>query len=140
MGFDKFVMGSDQLEGQSQKGFPGFTLYKVVDSDRGDSDDFRMSLIRIKPGTGTPRHIHHHSDEAWYVVEGEGIFYADGEKRSFHAKDFLYARRDVNHQLVNTGQSDLIYVAVTAPPCDLKNDQILVEEYDPDHHTTLDPE
>ncbi len=135
-----FVISSGDLEGKGQTGFPGFTLRSVVNPEDSISPDFRMSLITIESGKGTPRHFHRHSDEAWYIVSGSGIFYADGKKTAFKKGDFLFARRNVVHQLVNAGKGPLDYVAVTAPPCDLQNDQHVAESFDSGRHLTLAPE
>ncbi len=134
---DRAAVASSELKGETWASFPGFVLRRVVDPESGGSDHFRMSLVTLEPGKGTPRHVHRHSDEAWYVVSGRGLFYGDGKKTTFGPGHFIFVRKNIVHQLVNTGRETLTYVAVTAPPCDFKNDNDVVEEFDPAAHAAL---
>lgn len=140
MNKDKLVVSSSELKGERFKGFPGFILRRVLDPESGGSNHFRISLVTLEPTMGTPRHVHHNCDEGWYIVDGEGIFYADGRKTVFKSGDFLFVHKSVIHQVINNGKTDLTYVALTAPPCDFKNDNHLVEEFDPRRHVTLTSE
>lgn len=144
MNKDKLVGSSAELKGDESFGFkgsPGFILRRVVDPEGGGSTQwgsthFRMSLVTVEPMAGSARHVHYNCDEAWYIVGGEGIFYADGRKAIFKSGDFLFIHKNVVHQLINTGKIVLTYVAVTAPPCNFKTDVHVVEEFDQQRHAT----
>ena len=144
----KLVSSSAELKGDENFGFRGSTgiiLCPVVDpegagSTHWGSTHFRMSLTTVEPMLGMARHMHRNCDEAWYIVDGKGIFYADGRKAIFKSGDFLFVRKNVVHQLVNTGNTVLTYIAVTAPPCNLKTDFHVVEEFDPQRHLMLTSE
>ncbi len=137
---EKFAVRSQDLKGEGFEGFPGFILRRVIDPESGGSAHFRMSLVTLEAAVGTPRHVHHDSDEAWYILSGEGIFYADGRKTAFKSGDFLFVHKDAVHQLINTGAKTLTYLAVTAPPCDFERDNHVVEAFDPHRHSSLAPE
>ena len=138
---DKLAVSSADLKrDEGYKDTPGFVLRRVVDPESGGSIHFRMSLVTLNPKVGSSRHAHYNCDEGWYIVAGKGIFYADGRKVIFKRGDFLFIHKSVVHQLINTGKSVLTYIAITAPPCDFKNDVHLVEKFDPQRHITLTPE
>lgn len=128
-------VSSAELSGEAFGTYsPGFLLRRVVDPESGGSKAFRMSLVTLDPAMGTPRHVHHNSDEGWYVVSGSGLFHSDGKLFPIAPGDFLYAPRSSVHQLINTGKEVLTYVAVTAPPADFENDNHVVEPFDPVGH------
>lgn len=132
------VASLDQIPAETFAGFPGFNLKRVADPERaGASRDFRISHSEVAVGGGTHRHVHHNSDEAWYVIFGSGEFFCDGTSTSFGAGEFLFAERGAVHQVINTGEDTLAYLAFTVPPCDFVNDNIVVEEFDWDKHVTI---
>lgn len=107
-----------------------YTIRKMIAPEKGDSTFFRMSFCTLRPKQGTPRHVHHNSDEGWFIVSGSGLFYADGKKYEFSTHDFLFAKAGVVHQLINIGDEELINVPVTAPPCVYSHDNIVIEPFD----------
>jgi len=128
------VVSGPELTGET---FPGYVLRRALDPERGGSATFRMSYVTIEPGIGTPRHVHNHSDEAWYIVSGVGVFHAGGHTTAIRPHDLLFAQQGVIHQLVNTGGQILTYVAITSPPCDFERDNLIVEPFDPLSHTVV---
>jgi mannose-6-phosphate isomerase-like protein (cupin superfamily) len=59
-----------------------------------------------------PLHIHHESDEVWYVLEGEMILHLDGEDVHLRPGDCGMAVRGVAHSYRNAGPGCLRYVLV----------------------------
>lgn len=57
----------------------------------------------VLPGNGTPPHIHHREDEAFFIVDGEFEFVLDGNPVRVGAGGFVYGRRDVPHHFTNVG-------------------------------------
>lgn len=110
--------------------FPGMAFSRVLDPEKGGSQAFRMSVAALPPACGTPRHVHMRCDEGWYILSGKGLFYHDGQQVEFCAGDFLYAPRAVVHQMVNMGDEGLTFIAITAPPCDFRADNRVIEPFD----------
>lgn len=50
-----------------------------------------------EPGSGPPRHIHHDSDESFYVLNGELEFWVAGEISFASAGQFLTVPRGIEH-------------------------------------------
>jgi quercetin dioxygenase-like cupin family protein len=57
--------------------------YTILCGGNETGGAFAMMEAIVPPGHGPPPHIHSREDEAFYVVEGELLFHADG--RSFTA-------------------------------------------------------
>jgi mannose-6-phosphate isomerase-like protein (cupin superfamily) len=58
-----------------------------------------LSLLEADepPGFGPPRHIHHDAAEAFYVVEGEYIFFLPSGEARCPAGSFVYVPAGVEH-------------------------------------------
>lgn len=76
----------------------------------------------IAPGKSTPPH-HHECEEVVVVLAGAGTLFIDGRERSFQAGDTLVLPARLDHQIVNSGTTELTMVAtfstspvVTAAP------------------------
>ena len=93
---------------QSRSGEPlqiyGDLMYvKLGGSETGG----RYSLIEdvSPPGGGTPLHVHHREDEGFYVLEGEYLFEADGERFEARTGDFVFVPRHIPHRFRNIGNT-----------------------------------
>ncbi len=51
----------------------------------------------MPPGAGSPYHLHHKEDEAFYLVEGEMTFYVGDERVKAGPGAFVYGPRGVPH-------------------------------------------
>jgi quercetin dioxygenase-like cupin family protein len=66
----------------------------------GESTGGRLGLvdmIEIPAGDMPPLHVHHSSDEGFYVLDGELTLYMPGGERTLRAGEFLLAPRAVPH-------------------------------------------
>ncbi len=57
--------------------------YTIKASGEETGGTFALIEALVTPGNGPPPHIHNREDEAFYILEGERRFHADG--RSFTA-------------------------------------------------------
>jgi quercetin dioxygenase-like cupin family protein len=71
-------------------------------------------LIRDSRGAATPMHIHHDTDETFYVIEGEVAAFVGDERIDAKAGDFLLLPRGVPHAWVVT--SEHVEMLVTSGP------------------------
>ena len=56
------------------------------------------------PGHATPYHIHHIEDEAFYVLDGEFTFIADGKKTILGPGGYIFLPRSIPHGIRCSGQ------------------------------------
>ena len=109
-----------------------FRLWNVVRPDSGGSSELSINAIEMPATTGTPYHLHRHSEEAWIIQSGAGRLRVDDELHDFGPGDILHVPKGVPHQLVPTGGDALRYIAITVPAVDLENDNIVLEPFEPD--------
>jgi quercetin dioxygenase-like cupin family protein len=64
------------------------------------STDGRLSIVEMTepPGAEAPLHVHHHEDEAFYILEGDVTLYVGDETIEASAGDFAFGPRDVPHR------------------------------------------
>jgi mannose-6-phosphate isomerase-like protein (cupin superfamily) len=109
--------------------WPGVIVKRVIHPKLVGSKNLSVNILKILPGYGTPNHIHYKSEEAWGVLEGEGIMRLNDKDYLFGVGDVLYVPAGVAHQVVCRGKDILRYFAITAPPIDLERDNIILEPY-----------
>jgi oxalate decarboxylase len=101
---------------------------KISDSHGGfvqvaDSSNFRVAktvaagLVTIRPGGLRTMHWHPNADEWQYYLKGQGrmtVFNAgpSANTANFHPGDIGYVKKGLGHYIENTGDSDLVMVAV----------------------------
>jgi quercetin dioxygenase-like cupin family protein len=81
-------------EGRTIPGTDAITL-KATSEEPGGSVGFLEATS--SPGTGPPRHIHHSSDELFYVLEGEFLFLLGERQVSALPGAFVFIPRGMVH-------------------------------------------
>jgi mannose-6-phosphate isomerase-like protein (cupin superfamily) len=88
-----------------------------VDALGGPEDDF--VIVRWKAEVGdqwiAPFHVHHHDDEAWYVLSGQLGFRLGDDGVVADAGSAVLARRGVPHTYRNAGHTEAVYLLVMSP-------------------------
>lgn len=76
------------------------------------------SVMRVPPGKAAfPIHHHYASDEHFYVISGSGTLRVGDETFAVRAGHYMAhppGGPETAHQLINTGDTDLVYLAVGA--------------------------
>jgi len=71
--------------------------------------------VSLAPGIGVPRHTHTREDESYYVTVGELEVIVGNGVFVLKAGDSLMARRDIPHELRNSGSIANHYLLVFSP-------------------------
>ena len=74
------------------------------------------SHFRVAPGKyAFPKHSHVRNEEALYILEGSGTLTLGDDEITVSAGDYaaLPTGRHLPHKLVNTGDSDLVYLCLS---------------------------
>lgn len=74
-----------------------------------------LMVMDLRPGDGSPPHIHHDADEAWYVLEGELTFYSGAWSAAAGAGDFVLVPRGAVHNYTVTSAIPARYLEMFAP-------------------------
>lgn len=106
----------DELELISHENGPFQGQYGVI-SERIGARELGYSLTICPPGKSVcPFHNHHVNEEMFLILEGEGILRFGDEKHPVRKHDVIACPpggRDVAHQLINTGTTDLKYLSLS---------------------------
>jgi quercetin dioxygenase-like cupin family protein len=68
-------------------------------------------IVRIAPGKANELNRHAH-ETVFIFLEGEGKVHVDQFENAVKPGDFAFIPRWCNHQSVNTGNSDLVFLAM----------------------------
>ena len=71
-----------------------------------------FSTITLKPGCGIGYHVHENETEMFYFASGAGRVCDDGEWYDVAAGDSMTTAGGHGHAVENTGDTDLVLVAV----------------------------
>ena len=98
---------------------PGVVSRQLLNPKNSASERVTLTEVHLEPGASQPRHTHNASEQIWYAVKGSGmLLLADDKEKAFSAGDVVrFAENDV-HGLRNNGDSEFVYISVTAPPID----------------------
>lgn len=78
-------------------------VYTFLITGAGTAGAYATFDAIVPPGSGSPPHVHHREDEAFYVLAGDFEFHVGGETVRLGPGGFLLGRRDVPHHFKNVG-------------------------------------
>ncbi len=109
----EFISGSSIVELSN----PGVVSRQLLNPENSTSVRVTITEVHLEPGASQPRHTHEASEQIWYATKGSGkLLLADDQTKDFRAGDVVrFADKDV-HGLLNDGDTEFVYVSVTAPP------------------------
>jgi|Deesub1362B_J571_1020462.scaffolds.fasta_scaffold06111_2 UTP--glucose-1-phosphate uridylyltransferase len=83
--------------------------YEVYDIEM---EDLVLSLTKLFPGKATSGHYHEDSEEVYYFLSGRGKIKLGEEVHEAQAGDIFTVPKDTFHQVINTGDDVLKFIAV----------------------------
>ncbi len=96
---------------------PGVVSRQILNPENSASKRVTITEVHLDVGASQPRHIHNSSEQIWYAVKGKGkLLLADGAERDFTAGDVVRFAENETHGLQNDGDTEFVYISVTAPP------------------------
>lgn len=117
------MINLDELEFDSYENGNFAGRYGVV-SDRIGAVKLGYNLSITPPGKkAAPLHNHRVAEEMFLILEGEGLLRFGDQEYPVRKHDVIACPpggRDVAHQIVNTGSTDLVYLSLgTREACDV---------------------
>lgn len=96
---------------------PGVFSKQLLNPENSSSERVTITEVHLEVGACQPRHTHKASEQIWYATKGKGkLLLAEETEKEFMAGDVVrFADNDV-HGLLNDGDTEFVYVSVTAPP------------------------
>jgi quercetin dioxygenase-like cupin family protein len=77
------------------------------------SDNLALGTQQVRVGTGIPIHRHFHMDEAFYILEGGGIFILNDVRHSFEKGGTIFIPKNSWHGFENPDHELLLLWIVT---------------------------
>ena len=111
------VINLDDLELESTDPLGPFEqTYGVISANIG-ARRLGYNLTITPPGKrACPFHNHHVNEEMFFVLEGEGLLRFGDKEYPLRKHDVIACppgKRELAHQIINTGETDLKYLAVS---------------------------
>jgi mannose-6-phosphate isomerase-like protein (cupin superfamily) len=99
---------------------PGL-VHQTLAGPRDGMKDFEVWMQTIAPGQGTPVHKHD-CEEVVVVFRGSGVVRLDNRESKFGPDSTLIIERNVVHQIVNSGDTDMFAIGVLGmAPADVRH-------------------
>ena len=81
-----------------------------------DCRHHEIHLWRVIPGEWIYPHIHPRTDDIWYIIQGNGVYYTTAnETHAVASGDLMLASPEEVHGIFNSGAEDIIILSVLAP-------------------------
>ena len=90
-------------------------LYTILASGEDTGGAYALIHTEVPPGGGPPPHVHRREDEAFYVLEGELAFHADGRDIRARAVAWVMLARGSLHTFKNAGPLTARMLIVVTP-------------------------
>jgi mannose-6-phosphate isomerase-like protein (cupin superfamily) len=88
--------------------------------DRSNSEVSESFIVNIAPGRNTHKHVHHDTEQVFYVLFGKGRVELEREgkmeKFDIEPKNVVFIPRHSYHQIFSTSADTLHYIAVDCFP------------------------
>lgn len=88
----------------------------LITHDSCGAETMVSGLWRLHPGHESDLDIHPDADEIYFVVSGTGTLALGDEKYTVSQGMTVFIPANVHHQSFNTGDEDLVYYYIFAPP------------------------
>ena len=90
-------------------------LYSFKTTSAESDGAHALMEMTVKPGSGTPPHIHHAEDEMFYVLEGELSLWCDGKKVKGQPGSFVAIPKGVVHRWENESDATVRALVFLVP-------------------------
>lgn len=85
-------------------------------SNRPDDPELSIARARVRPGDTTRWHELNGITERYVIIAGNGrVELGDGTRQDVRAGDVVVIARDLAQRITNTGESDLVFLALCTP-------------------------
>jgi mannose-6-phosphate isomerase-like protein (cupin superfamily) len=102
------------------------TILRELFNPLKDDMKLRYSLAHaiVKPGNASTKHKLKTS-EVYYILQGTGTMYIDDESAEVKQGQAIYIPPEALQYIKNTGNEDLVFLAIVDPAWKLEDEEIL---------------
>ena len=94
------------------------TAVEMINARTADSTKVSFAKLIIAPGQRSRRHYHKETEEIYYILTGSGKVIIGAEGFEVGPGHAIFLPIGVSHQIINTGDHDLVFVCADAPVFD----------------------
>ena len=105
----------------------GSTIREIAAPRNSSLKNSSLAEATVPPGARTKRHFHKASEEIYYVLEGRGVMWLEGEEREISPGDAIIIPPGSQHQIYNPGPGNLVFLCICSPAYQ-HEDTVLLEE------------
>ncbi len=110
----KFTVPEDEIAG-TRRDPPRVSKTLICEHTVG-STQISMGVNITEVNSRIPLHSHTDSEEAMYIIQGNGVLRAEGKEYELHPGTAIFSPRGVEHEIINKGDIPLKLVWAYAPP------------------------
>lgn len=98
---------------ENMAGGEGHVIIKdILNAEQLNGKCGLYAQVTIEPGCSLGYHEHHGESETYYILQGQGEYNDNGNKRLVQAGDMTFTSDNHGHGLANTGDTDLVFMAL----------------------------
>jgi len=94
----------------------GSRIWELFHPNSSPVIDFSVAEALVEPEQRTKTHVHHASQEVYYILEGEGVVRLGKETLSVSPGDAILIAPGRPHNIRNTGAGVLRILCICCPP------------------------
>ncbi len=94
----------------------GSTIRELCGIPSGGTVNQSLAEATLEPGQSTQRHYHREAEEIYFVLEGAGDLWLDGERAAVGPGDAVPIPPGARHVIRNSGPGQLRFLCCCAPP------------------------
>ncbi|VAW71285.1 hypothetical protein MNBD_GAMMA12-2351 [hydrothermal vent metagenome] len=94
----------------------GSSIRELMHPNQQGNSQQSLAEARVAPGLLTALHKHPVSEELYYIVSGQGEMTLDQEVFAVLKGDVVCIPPNSAHQILNTGEEDLVFLCCCSPP------------------------
>ena len=99
------------------KGYCGL-VWELIDTKNTEAQKLNLALVTIDEGQAAQPHLHHATEELYFILEGEGEV-SIGQMVSRVSQGYaVFIPTGYIHTIRNTGSTTLRLLAINSPPYD----------------------
>ena len=86
---------------------------------------YSVAHARVRSGEETLLHRLRNSSEVYYILEGRGEMYIDGETQEVSPGQIIYIPPNSVQRIRNIGESDLVFLCIVDPAWREENEELV---------------
>jgi|688.fasta_scaffold48045_3 mannose-6-phosphate isomerase-like protein (cupin superfamily) len=107
----------------------GETIYEMIGRppEQGGAEKHSLGYVVLPPSCNSSPHYHPVAEETYFILKGEAHLQIDDRLLQLRPGDTVLIHPNERHQIFNSGESDLEFIAVCAPAWEPSNSIYLDE-------------